>query len=92
MAETLEAMTAEQLGVEFDLSRMTAQDYHDWNAAARKDDMMAVARILARLAVKCPPAWGKPDDAKTYLKLPMFGTFKQLSRAFGMAVRDEAGK
>lgn len=78
--------------VEFDLSKMTAQDYHDYGAAARKDDMIACAKIIAKLATKCPTAWGKPDDYKTYLKLPMFGTFKQVTRQLGKEVREEAGK
>jgi len=92
LAEKQEEITAEQLGVAFDLSTMTAQDYHNYNAAARKDDTPAISKIFAKLVVKCPEKWGKPDEAATYMKLPMFGDYKLLMRAFAAAVRDEAGK
>jgi hypothetical protein len=79
-------------GLEFDLSRMSGQDYHDYAAAGRKDDLVTVANVLARVVRRCPPEWGKPDDPKTYLKLPMFGALKQVMRALSAEVRAEAGK
>lgn len=92
MTDKQDETTAEQLGVAFDLRKMTAQDYHNYNAAARKDDTPAIAKIFAKLVTQCPATWGKPDDAATYMKLPMFGEYKLLMRAFAAAVRDEAGK
>lgn len=84
--------TAADLGVVFDLAHMTAEDYADFNYAARLDDPVGVSKVLARLVKACPKDWGKPDDYKTYLKLPMFGAFKQISQALRYEVTEEAKK
>lgn len=69
-------------GVEFDLSKVTADEMGDFFAAAKVNDNKTLAAVLTKVVKTCPAEWGDPSVPETFTKLPYFGTFKALISAF----------
>lgn len=75
-------------GLQFDLMRMTAEDFHNLVVATRVQDIKALAAVMAKVVTTCPPKWGQPDDPQTYLKLPYLGEFQDVLGGMTSAVED----
>jgi len=69
------------MNLEFNLRNLTAQEMNDFLAAVGTNDLVAVSTTLAQVVTKCPPDWGDPADANTYLALAYFGEFQDVIEA-----------
>lgn len=69
-------------GVEFDLSKITADEMGEFFAAAKTNDNKTLATVLTKVVKVCPAEWGDPSRAETFGRLPYFETFKALISAF----------
>lgn len=50
----------------FDLSKPTVGDLRKILPGVKAVQMTAMAELVAKVAVSCPPEWGEPDKAITY--------------------------
>jgi hypothetical protein len=70
-------------GLEFgNIRKVTAREMQKFFKSAQANDNEALAEFFAKVVTKCPPDWGKPDEAETYANLPYFGEFKGVLEAF----------
>lgn len=74
-----------QDAVEFDLTKVTARDMHEFIRAGRESDIPALAETLAKVVTRCPAEWGDPRNPETYINLPYFGEFQQVIKQFSEA-------
>lgn len=64
--------------IEFDLRAVTVADMDGFFKAVKDTDNEAISKVLAKLVSKCPEAWGKPSEYKTFMNLPYYGAFQQV--------------
>lgn len=76
-------------GLKFDVSKVTARDMQGFFKATSGNDNETLSAFFAKVVTECPPEWGKPNSAETYLNLPYFTAFKGVLEAF---VKEVSGK
>lgn len=70
----------------FDLSKISARDMGNLNKALKTVDTEAAADVFARIVTACP--WGDPADPETYLDLPFYGGWTQLTEGLNEAAKN----
>ncbi len=77
-------------GVKFNFNKVTAKFMTQFFKANKENDYATMAEIFATVTTECPPAWGDPAKAETYLDLPFFPVFRDLIAHFVTSLQAES--
>jgi hypothetical protein len=80
------------LMTKFNLAALTAADVAEYNGAAVRWGVRAMAATYAKCVTECPKEWGAPDDAATYERLNFIEQFQPLAKSFLGATEREIKK
>lgn len=70
-------------GVTFNFKGIKAPDYAEMSKRLNSGDSQKQAEVMTEIITACPPEWGNPQDAETYLRLPYYKIFWPLARQIG---------
>lgn len=71
--------------VKFELGNVTTRQMASLLKAIRENDLFTIAEYFSQVVTECPSDWGDPASPDTYLDLPYFTLFTELTEAMGKA-------
>jgi hypothetical protein len=79
LRDTLANFSTKLDGVTFDLAKVTPREFDNIMASADTNDVPVLASLLSNFVKSCPPEWGDPKAADTYLNLKYYTQFRPLA-------------
>lgn len=85
LSDANKALDAKVEGLEFDLDKVTPEEFDRLVKDLDSNEPEKMAAIMANFMRKCPKAWGDPSKKETFLKLKYYTEFFPTARALSNA-------